>query len=176
MGQGPGSRSLKHLLSGSSQGVKKPSDSGVHHPTGMRPEKLEPSAEEEKKWNCFQSTLSVGASGWDPELAQLTLHTDNLIPPTSPNPSSKSHSPGLPSTFLLAPSSLFVAHFSPSTLYTVMVFRARSGSSSLLIPQSLLWPSHPLPWPWCWQPPNFPSPSKTSPLNPRLSDPLAISH
>lgn len=49
MGQGPGSRSLKHLLSGSSQGVKKPSDSGVHHPTGMRPEKLEPLAEEEKK-------------------------------------------------------------------------------------------------------------------------------
>lgn len=51
MGEGPGSRSLKHLLLlGSSQGVKKPSsDSRVHHPTGMRPEKLEPLAEEEKK-------------------------------------------------------------------------------------------------------------------------------
>lgn len=56
----------------------------------------------------------------------LPSSTDKLLIPTSPNLSSESHSLPFPSTFLLAPPFLFfVAHFFPSTLYKVMVFRAQ---------------------------------------------------
>lgn len=104
---------------------------GEPYPNKMRPEELESLAHEKRNEEmelCSEYSLCwwVPIAGiWMP--AHLTLSNgDGFVILTSPDPSSKSHSPGLPSTFLLAPSYFFLWLISlHRPLYMLMVFRAQ---------------------------------------------------